>query len=201
MSIQVVEVVSVTEQHLDPNEVVAYVDRVATPSSRARIESHLATCAECRAEVSDAARIIATLPPARGRRRRIAISAAGIAAMLLIFLWPRANREPLHQEHREAPITTTIAPVVLTPVGPVESANAFSWSSVPHADRYDVRVFDADGSVVWQRGTTDTTLVAPRDIGFRAGRPYYWKVEAHTGFDRSTASELVEFSIRGSQPR
>ena len=201
MHMRVVEAVSMTEQHLDPNEVVAYVDHVATPSARARIETHLATCAECRAEVSDAARIIATLPAARGTRRRVAISAAGIAAMLLVFLWPRASREPLDLQHREAPVTTTIAPVVLAPVGTVESAKSFSWSSVPHADRYDVRVFDADGSVVWQRETTDTVVVPPPTVRLQTGRSYYWKIEAHSGFDRSTASELVEFSIRGSQPR
>ena len=196
MSTQMVEVVDVTDQHLEPNEVVAYVDRVTTASTRTRIESHLATCAECRAEVIDAARIITTLPRPRATRLRAGVSAAGIAAMLLVVLWPLADRQPGNQQHRESAVTATIAPVILTPVGPVESANAFSWSSVPHADRYDVRVFDSDGSVVWQRQTTDTVVAPPPTIGFRTGRPYYWKVEAHTGFDRSTGSELIEFSIR-----
>ena len=201
MSTQMVEAVNMIDQHLDPNEVVAYVDRVASPTARARIEAHLATCAECRAEVSDAARIIATVPPARRTRRRALVSAAGIAAMLLVFLWPRADRGPVNQQHRELPVTTTIAPTILTPVGPVESAPKFAWSSVPHADRYGVRLFDSNGSVLWQRETTDTVLALPPSLNLREGRSYYWKIEAHTGFDRSTASELVEFSIKSSRPQ
>ena len=197
MSIQVAEAARVTHQHLDPREVVAYVDRVATPSERARIESHLVSCPECRAEVSEAAHIIATVPRARGTGRRLAIPAAGIAAMLLVFLWPRADRQNGQLQHREAPVTTTIAPVILAPVGAVESANVFTWSSVPHADRYQLRVFDSDGGVAWESETTDTVLTPPPTITLRPGSSYYWKVQAHTGFDRSASTDLVEFSIGG----
>ena len=199
MSIQVAGSIRVTDQHLDPRDVVAYVDRVATPSERARIESHLVSCPECRAEVSEAAHIIATLPRARGTRRRVVISAAGIAAMLLVFLWPRADRQNGQPQHREAPVTTTIAPVILAPVGAVESAKVFAWSSVPHSDRYELRVFDSEGGVVWESETTDTVLAPPPTITLRPGKPYYWKVQAHTGFDRSASTDLVEFSIRGRQ--
>jgi hypothetical protein len=197
MSIQLAEAISVTEQHLDPRDVAAYVDRAAAPGDRARIESHLATCAECRAEVSDAARIIATLPRSRRARRSVIVSAAGIAAMLLVFLFPRADRDKARTQHRESAVTATIPPVVLAPVGAVQSAAWFTWSSVPHASRYDVRVFDTEGSVVWHGETPDTVLALPPTIGLSPGHSYYWKVEAQTGFERSVSTELVEFSIRG----
>jgi hypothetical protein len=199
MSMQLAEAIRVTEQHLDPRDVAAYVDRAATASERTRIESHLATCAECRAEVSDAARIIASLPRSRAARRGLIVSAAGIAAMLLVFMWPRADRDNTFPQHRESPVTTTISPVILAPVGVVQSANAFTWSSVPHTSRYDVRVFDAEGSVVWHGETPDTVLARPATIALRAGQPYYWKVEAQTGFERSASTDLVEFSIRGKR--
>ena len=200
MSIHAAEAISVTDQHLDPRDVAAYVDRAATPSARTRIESHLATCAECRAEVSDAARIIASLPRGQGVRRRAVISAAGIAAMLLVFLWPRADRDNTGALHRESAVTTTIAPRIISPVGAVESGSAFTWTSVPHASSYEVRVFDSEGSVVWQRETADTVLMAPPTIGVAAGRSFYWKVEARTGYERSVATDLTEFSIR-AKPR
>ena len=196
---QLAEAIRVTDQHLDPRDVAAYVDRAGTASERARIESHLATCAECRAEVSDAARIIATLPRTRGPRRSLIISAAGIAAVLLMFMWPRGNGDGTVGQHRESAVTTTVSPVILAPVGPVESANAFTWSSVPHSSRYDVRVFDTEGSVVWHGETADTTLALPTNIALKTGRTYYWKVEAQTGFERSAATDLVEFSIRGNR--
>jgi len=201
MSTQVAEAIVVSDQHLAPKDVAAYVDHLATTSARARIESHLAICAECRAEVSDAARIIATIPRSRTTRRRVTISAAGIAAMLLVFLWPRADRNTntANPRHREAPLTTTIAPAILGPAGVVESASVFTWSSVPHAGVYEIRVFDPDGSVVWQQQTRDTVATPPQTVGFRPGRAYYWKVEAHTGFERSTSTDLTEFSIRESK--
>src|SRR4051812_19477645 len=100
MAMRLAEVARVTEQHLDAREVAAYVDRAATPSERARLEGHLANCPECRAEVSDAARIIATLPRSRVARRSLIASAAGIAAMLLVFLWPRVDHDDNKVQHR-----------------------------------------------------------------------------------------------------
>jgi putative zinc finger protein len=199
MSMQVAEAIRVTGHHLDPRDVVAYVDRASTPSERARIESHLVTCPECRAEVSEAAHIIATLPPARGVRRGVLITAAGIAAVLLVFLLPRTDRQIGQLQHREAAVTTTVAPVILAPVGAVESADVFTWSSVPHADRYELRVFDSDASVVWQTETTDTVVSIPRTVSLRPEVSYYSKVQAHTGIERSTSTDLVEFSIRAQQ--
>jgi len=190
-----VEAIRVSDQHLDPREVAGYVDRVLPDTERARIEAHLATCPECRAEVADAGRIIATLPRPRRIRRSVMVSAAGIAAMLLVFLWPRAHRDLGNPQHREPGVTTTIAPRVIAPVGGVESADRFVWSSVPHAGLYTLRIFDPDGSVVWQGETPDTVLTPPPPVGLRLDRSYYWKVEAHTGFQRSTSTELVEFSI------
>lgn len=192
----VVEAIRVSDQHLDPRQVAGYVDRVLPDTERARIQAHLVTCPECRAEVAEAGRIIATLPRPRRIRRGVMVSAAGIAAMLLVFLWPRADRDLGNPLHRESSVTTTIAPKVIAPIGGVESADRFVWSSVPHAGLYTLRIFDADGSVVWQGETPDTVLTPPPTLGLRFRRSYYWKVEAHTGFDRSAASELTEFSFR-----
>ncbi|HEY3112623.1 MAG TPA: zf-HC2 domain-containing protein [Gemmatimonadaceae bacterium] len=201
MSMQVAEAIGVTGHHLDPRDIAAYVDRAATPSERARIESHLVTCPECRAEVSEAAHIIYTLPRARGVRRGVLITTAGIAAVLLVFLLPRTDRQIGKLQHREAGVTTTVAPVILAPVGAVESADVFTWSSVPHADRYELRVFDSNASVVWQTETTDTVVSIPRTVSLRPGVSYYSKVQAHTGIERSTSTDLVEFLIRGPPRR
>jgi hypothetical protein len=179
--------------HLEPAEVAAYVDRVADARARHRIEAHLASCPECRQELVDATRIAATLP--RQHRLSMWIPAAAAAALVLMVVWPRLTREPT-LEHREAPVTTTVAPRALSPVGAVDSAPALRWSSVPHTDRYQVRVYSADGAVLWERETTDTTVALPDSIGVRSSRTYHWKVEAYTGFDRRAASDLVEFSVR-----
>jgi hypothetical protein len=185
------------EQHLRPEEIAAYIDGVATGDARARIESHLATCDDCRAEIVDASRIAATLPRARGMRRRVWIPAAAAAAVVLLAVWPRTVREPgVEVTHRESPVTATIAPRAIEPVGTVDSAVALVWTSVPHTDRYRVRLFDARGTVIWERETTDTTINVPATTSLRPGQAYFWKIEAQAGFGRSAATELVEFSVR-----
>jgi hypothetical protein len=53
--------------------------------------------------------------------------------------------------------------------------------------------------VIWQGETRDTVLTPPPPVALRLDRSYYWKVEAQTGFQRSTSTELVEFSIRSQR--
>ncbi len=185
----------VIDQHLAPNDLAAYIDHALTGERRARIEAHLARCPECRAEVSDAARIIATLPRARWTGRRLVASSAAVAAVLLIFLLPRVNREPA-ASHRESPVTTVVSPIPVSPVGAIDSIGVFSWTSVPHADRYRVRIFDTNGSVLFERATPDTILSLPSSVSLHAAQTLYWQVQADVGFERHTASELVEFSLR-----
>jgi hypothetical protein len=192
--------VRVSGAHLEPHEVAAYVDRVTTEVDRARVESHLAACAECRAELRDAMRIAATLPRSRVTQRNALLSAAGIAAVLLVFLVPRAGREPDDVQHR-GPGRGTSQPLLVAPVGIVASADTFIWSSIPRATRYDVRLFDAAGSAVWSTRTTDTVVGRPPEISLSPDASYYWKVDAQTGVSRSESSQLAEFSIRKGDKR
>lgn len=187
--------------HVAPEEIAAYVDRAVTSEARARIQAHLAACHECRAEVMDVSRMSHTLSGSRGVRHTVipaaaaaaAAAAVAAAAVVLMLVWPRDVRE---LEMREAPITTTISPRALAPVGAVDSVPLLVWSAVPSADRYQVRLFDTEGTLIWDRETMDTTAVVPaRQL--RPGLSYFWKVEAQTGFGRSVSTELTEFTIRG----
>jgi len=196
----------VIDQHLAPNDLAAYVDRALTGERRARVEAHLARCAECRAEVSDATQIVASLPRARWRNRSLIAASGAVAAALLIFVVPRATRDSTSQ-HRESPVTSIVPPVLLSPTGDrlrllggssarTDSIIGFTWSSVPHADRYRIRIFDSNGSILLERSSSDTTMSLPADVLLRAGPTYFWQVQADVGFDRHTTSELVEFSLR-----
>lgn len=196
MAVRMDETIVMAEDHgahLDPAQIATFVDRAVEGDDRARIESHLASCAECRAEVADTADIVRE---ARRRRHRPAwVAAVAAAAVVAMVVWPRGIGEspPIH---RDAPVTTTIAPAAVHPVGIVDSAPALLWTAVPYADRYRLRVFTPDGSVLWESESTDTLLVIPASAGVRPGRTYYWKVEAQVGFDRAVASELTAFTIR-----
>ena len=199
MAVQLARTVHLIEGHLEPHEVAGYVDRSTTADERARIESHLSACAACRDEVSDAARIINTLPRRAPARRNALIAVAGIAAVLFVVLVPRASRDTGDIRHRG--VTTQAGqPTIIAPSGPVAAADVFTWSAVPNATRYDVRVSDSTGSVAWTAQTSDTIARLPRDIHLLSATPYYWKVEARTTDGRSEESELVEFSVRKSPP-
>jgi len=196
------------ERHLDANDVVSFVEHAARGERLARIESHLARCAECREEVSEASRLVRSLP-ARRHWRGGAIGAAAAAAVLFIFLWPRTTHDasnrsgsdvPMAVEHRGAPTQASAAPRPISPVGLIDSVPSFLWSSIAEARRYRVRVFDADGNVLWERETADTSLPVPSSSHLEKGRSYFWRVEAETGFDRHVASDLTEFVTR-SGPR
>jgi hypothetical protein len=179
--------------HLDPGRIAAYVARTVDPEESILTETHLMMCAECREEVADARRIVALV----SRHRLIprwAPPVAAAAILLLVFL-PNV-RTPSSENHREAPVTATVAPTALEPRGALRSLPVLRWTSVPRVDAYEVRVYSSDGSVLWEGDTRDTLLAIPSSAGLRPGPTYFWKVEALTGFDRRVASALTEFSIR-----
>jgi hypothetical protein len=179
--------------HLDAMEVAAYVDGALAADVRQRVEAHLADCVECRDEVVDASRLAAQVVAPKAPRWRLLIPVAAAAALLLMVRGG-SREDPL--DHREAPVTTTVAPRGLTPVGPVDSVGLLAWSSVPSSDAYRVRLFAGDGTVIWDGETRDTTIALPASVALESGRLYFWKVEAQTGFGRSAATELIEFSVR-----
>jgi hypothetical protein len=188
------------DPHLEPHEIANYVHGDVGREARASIDAHLADCAECRMEVADVSGIVHTAPRTRTVSRRIWIPVAAAAALAVLWVGPRALRQEGTSEHRAEPVTATVAPRAIAPVGPVDAASVFVWSSVPDANSYRVRLFDADGSVLWEREATDTVVAAPNSITLRPPLVYYWRVEAHTGFDRQTESDLVEFRLQERRP-
>lgn len=183
------------DDHLEPAEIAACLEDAVDAAARARIDAHLAACAKCREEIVDAGRIVATLPAAKRAGRRIWIPAA-IAAALLLFVARPGQITDSPMVHREAPVTAIVAPQIVAPIGAVEVPARLVWRGAPGADAYHVRLFHADGAVLWEQATTDTTTALPDSLRLAAGRSYFWRVEAQTGFDRRAASELIEFTLR-----
>lgn len=188
------------ERHLDSNEIAAYVDGGVRGEERMSIQAHLAACAECRAEVAEVSRIVRTAPARRRLASRVWIPAAAAAVFALLWLGPRALRDRAEPQLREEAVTMTVAPRPITPAGTVDTVSALVWSSVPDANSYRVRLFDADGTVIWEREVPDTIAPVPDSVALRTDVPHYWRVEAHTGFDRWAASDLVEFRLQ-REPR
>ena len=193
------------DPHLQTADAAAWVDGTLAADRRAIVAAHLAACAVCRTEIVEVARIVREEPSVeRTRRRGWAPAIAGIAAAaaaLLIVAWPRPSDSPEDARHRDETLNATAAPRPIAPIGVVAAPTHLRWSSVPYADRYQVRVFDLAGNVVWDHDTPDTLAALPKSIALRPDVSYFWKVEALTGFDRHAASELTEFVISGTKLR
>ena len=185
--------------HLDSGEVAAYLDHALAPADQSGVEAHLADCDACRAEVVDVARLMrARRSP---RRWYLPVGAVAAAAAALLLLIPRTGQDgPGSPDYREPVVGTTVAPVAIAPRGAIRTAARLIWSSVPHADRYEVALFDDAGHVLWETQTSDTAALLPDSVRFQPGASYNWKVKAQTSWNRWVSSDLVEFFIGRPRP-
>jgi anti-sigma factor ChrR (cupin superfamily) len=188
---------------VDDETIAALAEGSLDAAARDVAMAHIAGCARCRGAVSSIAR--ALMDPAVSRevratarpRLRLVTIASGLAAAAIVALialpWRSADEAPTH---RAPTITAAPNPVLIGPVGIVASAPALRWTGVGGADRYRVTLFDATGGVVYETETTDTTAALPGSVSLERGDSYFWKVEARTGFNRWSSSDLVEFSVQ-----
>ena len=184
--------------HLTVEDIAAYVDRGYAAEWRARVEAHLAACAECRSEVVAVTRLARSF---RDRRRWTVAAPLAAAAVLLLVLAPwQRGRDEDATVLREPAVTTTVAPTLIAPLGAVATLPRLTWTSIPHSDRYQVTMYDGNGSVVWETQTRDTVVAVPNATALGAGTPYFWKVAARTGWGRWVVSDLTTFTLRAPRP-
>src|SRR5687768_2429989 len=96
------------EQHLDPAVVVAYVHAATDGMARRTIALHPASCAQCRSEVVEVGGIVRSIP--HNSQRRYWIPALAAAAVLLLWIAPGINLDPVGVVHRDEAVTLTPAP-------------------------------------------------------------------------------------------
>lgn len=199
-----------TPECLDEDAMAALAEGMLAGEAHTAAVAHLAGCASCRTVVASVARALADPVVARevsrvegGRSRwlyRMALPLAAAAAVVLLIARPRMPDEG-PSIHRAPTITAASAPTPASPVGVVSDARVLRWAAVPSADRYRVTLFNAEAEVLYETEVAGTTAALPDSVTVLPGARYLWKVEARTGFDRWTASELVEFSIARGPPR
>jgi len=184
--------------------------RSATPAEIA----HLLHCAHCRGELASLVELLGDSsiaheiraaeiqPDARFTRRHLPTFAA--AAVLLLLAWPTGRRwlapsapSSVRESvaHRGPTIAASGAPTLLTPKSDVDGLPTFSWTAVSGARRYRLTLYDHSGHVVYESEVTDTTLALPDSIVLARAVVYGWQVEARTGIDRWTPSELAIFTL------
>lgn len=195
---------------LDESDVAELVEGSLEFEHRAVLVAHTASCATCREHVAALARLLGeptirreldqlhpTPSTVRSRRygRRIAgvVAAAAVVALLMPQL-SRLNTRDAGPSHRAGDLSLSAPPVPVAPLGVAEASTHFEWSSTPLADRYEITLYDDQGTILWQANTTDTIAVLPDSVILVPGASYFWKSRARIAFDRWTDSDLVEFS-------
>ena len=185
--------------HLSSEELGAYLSNVASEIERENIERHLVSCDECRAELVESQRAIATVPPAR-RVNRIWYGLIGLAAAaaIVIAVWPRGDieRAPQPVERNTPPAASAGAVAIVSPApdGPLDaSSRTFTWRR-DDGSSYKITVTDETGKSIWSQTTSDTTAVLPLSIELTPGSRYFWYVDALRPDGRSVTSGINGFN-------
>jgi hypothetical protein len=124
----------------------------------------------------------------------VTILAAVVAAGLVIALRLSAARQG--QAPREPSLYVhMVAPRGDLPEPPAE----FRWAPVPGADRYTVRISDADAvwpTFVRKTTGTSTSLTDKEGAALTPGRIHVWEVEAFDARGNLIATGAVQFRVR-----
>jgi hypothetical protein len=183
------------EPHLDAGLVAAYVDGRAGSGDAAKVEAHLAECADCRREVIEVRRLLSG-----GRRRWEWSAAAALAAaavLLLVVGRPGGLHAPAGSPIRSGH-TESLAPAMLAPVeGATMPSNAarFVWHSEGGSAAYRLTLTDERGDVVWTTESSDTSVAPPATIRLSDGQTYYWSVDVLLRDGRSATTGFHGFRI------
>jgi len=186
----------------DELTIANFVDGVLPTDQRRSVIDHLSTCARCRSVVAATSRAVAD--PAvrlaqagfRWRRVLLPLGIAAAAAWLLVVPPWRGTYTANSPVLREPAITSGSGSQLLAPRGPIAALDRFVWTSVHRAERYRVRLYAADGRVLWRSEVTDTfALVAANSPVLTPGVTYFWRVEAETELNRWVASDLADFRV------
>lgn len=190
--------------HSSASDISAYLDQTLSEGDHKRVETHLATCSECREEVVELSRLLRSYP----RRRPLLhwAMAAGIAATLALML----GRVPWIDEakHLTGPVEQ-----IERGARPEEDHRLSAWTpakGVPHHRdsliltwgaaqgsrvQYRATLSTSDGQVLWTASTPDTMLVPPRSLDLRKGETFYWYTDAILPDGRTLTTGVQEFRM------
>jgi hypothetical protein len=168
--------------HLTDEEVAGYIDRSLPAPKRDEVDGHLASCAECRAELRSAQQVVRF-----AQRRKLwyrgtwALAAAAVVALLVANPFSdEALREPAL---RGPNVPLDVADRMVSVVAPDDGARVdradltFLWRPVSPDARYRLTLTNVLGEVFWTADTADTALVVPPEVELESGQGYVWYVD------------------------
>jgi hypothetical protein len=171
--------------HPRDEEIAAFLDDGLSASERTAIARHLASCDDCRALLGAPMRE----QPRRGRGTQplwLSAAAVAAAAVVLFKVAVPSTQPTIDVDHIRGSATAPIEKSELDGQSPVAGSDVsvdtivFRWSSAGPGATYDVTIVDDAGVVLWNSRIDSVGIAPPRDVTerLRAGRTYYWRVDA-----------------------
>lgn len=178
--------------HVAEDRIAIYLDRHMTAGERREFQDHLSTCADCRAAVLEAARVLGA---GRRKRRRYAVGAlVAAAAVAAVMLLP--SRDPTPNPVRAGGSGELAGLVVVREwAGTPETEPVFVWRPVDNALQYRFELVTTNGEAVWDTTVTDTTVTIPSHAVAEAGVSVLWVVDALSSDGSSTSTGYQPLSI------
>ena len=193
---------TIPDGHLTSEELAAYIDGRLDPAQAARIESHMADCAACRADLVATRPLVeeASLRVHRGRsyipRRGAAwlAAAAVIAIAFLPMLQHAFGSRGSNAQVRATQTSRTTIEVVSPRTAPVDAESVvFAWRPVAGASTYRLTLTDSSGEPLFGGSTAETTFAAAARAKLHRGSHYLWYVDALTSDGRTVSSGIRSF--------
>ncbi|MFI5118787.1 MAG: hypothetical protein ACHQM4_00150 [Thermoanaerobaculia bacterium] len=167
---------------------------------RNELVSHLAVCSDCSEELQLARPLDEMGAADAGGRRTwrfvLPLAAAVLlaAGVAIVMRSPSRLREPDAvrgaQPSGERMVPSNGARLHGPPA-------ALEWTNAPPAESFEIVVFDAESTEVWRSAPSaapKVVLPAALRSSLKPGTPYYWRILAVRGVERST-SPLFRFEI------
>jgi len=153
--------------HVTPEALAGYLDHDLPGEERSQVELHLASCAECRAELAE----VRGLQRRRRRQWVTFLVPAAAAAVLVAIALPRQTS--VRSDTRafapvDAPLEI-VAPLPSTEIAP--RPIRFAWRSAGPGASYSLTLQEADGRIAWASTVADTVAILPDSVGKVLLRP------------------------------
>lgn len=182
------------QSHLEPHEVVAYLERTLPPPERARIEAHLAACEDCSNEIAEVWRLWRPgVKPASWLP--VGLAAAAVIAVV-VLLRPAGNgaETPAADVLRGSERASAVITVAPADSAVVQGRPVLVWRPVAGATGYRVTLSREDGDSLWTGSTGDTTAAIPAGVALVRSARYFWYVDVLLPDGQSLTSGIHEFT-------
>ena len=194
-----------------------YLAGTMPPDEREQFEEHYFGCARCFQAVQRASELRAALAldagaesvgqavPDRGRRRRIGgwpIALAAAIVIIAIGVRERSQGPSIPEDRRALPADAVRGDEATLVLAPNATGDVLmvAWSAPKAARSYRVRLLAADGSLLVERETVDTSVVVSRALLRGADTTaVYWDVQALDAL-RSVIARSAAVPARSPSP-